>query len=122
MTRYVKTSLLLLAVIAGLLLVSSCFPASQGSTQTPQSGGFDWTYIVFIAVLIVIFYFLLIRPQRNRQNQQKKLINELKPGDRIITLSGIYGEVDSIDEVSVVLKVESGAKIRVAKQTVAGMR
>jgi len=69
--------------------------------------------------MVVIFYFLLIRPQRKRQQNQAKLASDLKPGDKIITWSGIYGEVASLDEETVVVRVESGTTIRIARMAVA---
>jgi preprotein translocase subunit YajC len=78
--------------------------------------------LIFAVIIIVVFYFLMIRPQRNKQNQQRKLLSELKPGDRVITIGGLYGEVDSVDEETVVLIVESGAKIRVVRQGIARKR
>ena len=73
----------------------------------------------FLALMVVIFYFLLIRPQRKRQQNQAKLASDLKPGDKIITWSGIYGEVTSLDEETVVIRVESGTTIRIARMAVA---
>ena len=64
-------------------------------------------------------YLVLIRPQRKRQKEHQQLIEELKKGDRVITAGGIYGQIESISDDSVVLKIESGTTIRVAKDSVA---
>ena len=121
MTKHVKSSLVLLAgLLAGLLSVSGCTLAS--SEETPSSTGFNWTFVIFLALFVLIVYFLMIRPQHNRQNQQRKLLNELKPGDQVITAGGIFGEIESLDEESMVIKVESGAKIRISRQSIAGKR
>lgn len=122
MTKHVKSSLVLLSgLLAGLLLIGGC--AVPATTEQPQAAaGFDWTFLIFLVVIIAVFYFLMIRPQRTRQNQQRKMLNELKPGDRIVTLGGIYGEIESLSEGSVVLKIESGAKIRVSRQSIAGIQ
>jgi preprotein translocase subunit YajC len=121
-TRNIKSTLMLLAGLLTIgLLVSACVaPASSGDTQT--SSGIGWEYIVFFVLIIAAFYFLMIRPQRNRQNQQKKLLSELKAGDQVITIAGMYGEIESLDDESIVLKVESGAKIKVTRSSVAGKR
>ena len=66
-----------------------------------------------------IFYFLLIRPQRKRQKQQQQLMEELKRGDKVITAGGIYGVIESVSEDSIIIKVESGATMRVSKSSVA---
>jgi len=107
------------------LLFSGCFPAQSTASPTPGGStaqGFDWTFVIFIVIIIAPFYFFMIRPQSNRRKQQQKLLNELKPGDQVITNAGIYGEVDSVDADSVVLRVEDGSKIRVATQAIAGKR
>ena len=73
----------------------------------------------FLALMVVIFYFLLIRPQQKRQQNQAKLASDLKTGDKIITWSGIYGEIASLDEETIVIRVESGTTIRIARMAVA---
>jgi len=110
-----------LALIAGLLitplvLIGGCYP-----TQTPPEGGggFDWTIIIFLVMIFGIFYFLMIRPQRKRQKEQRQLMEGLKRGDNVITAGGIYGVIESVSEDSIVIKVESGATMRVAKGSVA---
>lgn len=121
--RFIWGFLALLLVIP--ILVGGCVPAPTGASPTPGSqttGGFDWTYIIFILIIIAAFYFFMIRPQSSRRKQQEKLLSDLKPGDQIITTAGIYGEVDSVDQDSVVIRVEGGTKIRVARQAIAGKR
>ena len=76
--------------------------------------------IIFLVVIFVMFYFFMIRPQRKRQKEHEDLVSQLRGGDRVITAGGIYGQVESVSEDSVVLKVESGATIRVAKGSIAG--
>ena len=71
--------------------------------------------IIFLAALAAMVYFLMIRPLRQREKQHDRMVMELEKGDKVITAGGMYGEVDTIDEGSVVLTVESGAKVRVTK-------
>ena len=76
----------------------------------------DFVPIIVILVLIVgMFYFLMVRPMRQREKKHDQMVVELQRGDTVITAGGIYGQVESISEGSVVLKVESGATIRVTK-------
>lgn len=74
---------------------------------------------VFLALLFAMFYFLIIRPQRKRQQEHQKLTSDLVKGDRIVTIGGIYGEIDSVTEDIIILKVESGALLRMARSAVA---
>jgi len=78
------------------------------------------TYIiVFLVALLVMFYFFIIRPQRRRQREHEELTSRLEKGDSVITTGGIYGQIESANQNSVVLRVESGATIRVAKASIA---
>ncbi len=71
--------------------------------------------ILLLGLMFGMMYFFTIRPMRQREKQHSLLVQELERGDKVITAGGVYGEVERIDEDSVVLKVESGATIRVTK-------
>jgi len=75
--------------------------------------------LIMMALLFGVFYFIMIRPQRKRQKEHQQMMTELKKGDKVITAGGIYGVVESISEDNVVIKVESGATLRVLRQSVA---
>jgi preprotein translocase subunit YajC len=70
-------------------------------------------------LIFAMFYFLMIRPQRKRQKEQRELMEGLKRGDKVVTAGGIFGVIENVSEDSVVIKVESGATLRVAKNMVA---
>ncbi|MCL2149726.1 MAG: preprotein translocase subunit YajC [Dehalococcoidia bacterium] len=72
----------------------------------------------FLALMFVVFYFLIIRPQRKRQQDHQAVLSALKPGDQIVTIGGIYGEIDSMTDENLVIKVETGT-LRIARQAVA---
>ena len=75
--------------------------------------------IGFLVLMFAAFYFLLIRPQRKRQQDQAQMASNLQVGNRVITWSGIYGEIISEDADTIVLRIESGATIRMARMAVA---
>ena len=104
-------------LITLLAFIGGCVPPEGG-----EEGGFDWTIIIFLVLIFGVFYFLIIRPQRRRQKQHDELMLELKRGDKVITSGGIYGVVESLSDDSIVLKIESGATIRIARGSVAGQR
>jgi len=106
-------------LIAGLLVTLLVFIGGCAAPEGTQGGGFDYTIIIFLVLIFAVFYFLMIRPQRRRQKEQQQMMGELKRGDKVITAGGIYGQIESISEDSVVIKVESGATMRVAKGSVA---
>ena len=114
-----KTKLSILGLLAGLLisvaLIGGCVApeGTEGETQTSI-----WTMLIPLVLIFAVFYFLIIRPQRKRQKEHQQLIEELKRGDRVITAGGIYGVIESVSEDSIVMKVESGATMRVDKNSV----
>ena len=72
----------------------------------------------FLVLMFVFFYFFIIRPQRKRQQDHQTVLSALKPGDHIVTIGGIYGQIESMTDDSMVIKVESGT-MRIARQAVA---
>lgn len=76
--------------------------------------------IIPMAIMMLIFYFLLIRPQKKKENDRKKMIDELKKGDKILTMGGIYGVVTNVkpEENIIVVKIGEGAKVEFAKSAI----
>lgn len=70
-------------------------------------------------VILVIFYFLIIRPQSKRLKTHDKFISELKRGDTVVTASGILGTIDGMTDQIVTLEVASGVKMKVLKKQIA---
>jgi len=111
-----------IAIILGLgLVLSTLLLGGCATTEEGADTGTSTIYMgVFLVLLAGIFYFFIIRPQSKRQKEQRDLNANLRPGDRVITIGGIYGRIESLREDSIVLKIESGATIRVARNSVAG--
>lgn len=74
--------------------------------------------IIITGLFFLMIYFLMIRPMRQREKRHDYLVDSLKRGDTVITAGGMYGTIESINEDSVILKVESGATVRVTKSAV----
>ncbi len=112
-----RNKVLNLGLIVGLLIslvfVAGCLPAEDG-----EAGGINPIMIVFLVLIFGVMYFVLIRPQRKRQKEHEQLVGELTRGDKVVTAGGIHGVVESLSEDSVVLKIESGATIRVSRNSV----
>ena len=109
-----KVGLITGLLIAVLAFVGGCVPAA-----TEQQGGSSiWPMIIFLVVIFGLFYFVMVRPQRKRQKEHQTMMRELQKGDRVITAGGIYGTIESLKDDSVVIKVESGATLRVARGSV----
>jgi preprotein translocase subunit YajC len=75
--------------------------------------------LIFIALLLGVFYFLLVRPQKRRMRTHQDLVSTLNPGDEIVTIGGIVGYIKAIDDDAVHLEITDGCVIRVVKQAIA---
>ncbi|MDQ0219340.1 preprotein translocase subunit YajC [Peribacillus cavernae] len=67
--------------------------------------------ILSLVLMFVLFYFLLIRPQQKRQKQTQSMQTGLKKGDKIVTIGGLHGIIDSIDESKIVIKCGDGSRL-----------
>ena len=66
-----------------------------------------FTPIIFMVLIIVVFYFVLIRPQQKKDKAVKKMLSELKAGDRITTIGGIFGRIKSIKDEVITIEIGS---------------
>ena len=98
-------------------LMNFNFYTLEAAESSAQSGGMS--IIVMIGYLVIIFgamYFLLIRAQRKKQKEEKKMRENLQVGDEIVTIGGIYGRVISLKEDSLVIESASDhSKLTVAR-------
>ncbi len=85
----------------------------QGGTESLISA------FIWMILLIGIFYFLLYRPQQQQRKKHEEFINNLKKGNKVITSGGIIGEIKSISDKTVTLKVSEGTMIKVLKTAIA---
>ena len=85
------------------------------AAQTAQQGG-GWSMWIMLALIFVVMWFFMIRPQRKQQKELENFRNALQKGDKVVTIGGIYGTVAEIKEDSVLIEVDNGVKIRVSKQ------
>ena len=83
-------------------------PAAQAGSQ--------WSMWIMLALIFVVMWFFMIRPQRKQQKELQNFRDSLKKGDKVVTIGGIYGTVCEIKEGSVLIEVDNNVKIRVSKQ------
>lgn len=100
-------------------IVYAMGPAPQGGGQ--QGWGALGSLIPLI-LIFVIFYFLLIRPQQKRVKEHRKMIENLKKGDKIITSGGIYGIIEAVGTNTVTVKIAENVKVRLGKAYVSALR
>jgi preprotein translocase subunit YajC len=78
----------------------------------------QYSTLIFIALLVAAFYFLILRPQRKRQQAMQQTMNALSPGSRVMLGSGVFGTVISVGQRQVVLEISPGAELTVLKQAI----
>ncbi len=66
----------------------------------------------------MIFYFFMIRPQQKKQKDQKKFIEEIQKGDKVVTVGGLHGKVLALDDATVTLEVDRGVKMTFEKSSI----
>jgi preprotein translocase subunit YajC len=91
---------------------------AQTGSPAPMPGGGIGSFFVPLIFIFIIMYFVMIRPQKKRQEQQRKLIASLKTGDRVVTNAGIHGLISNVKETTVLMKVADNVKIEIEKSAV----
>ena len=91
-----------------IMTILQAAPAAQAGNQ--------WSMWIMLALIFVVMWFFMIRPQRKQQKELQNFRDSLKKGDKVITIGGIYGTVCEIKEGSVLIEVDNNVKIRVSKQ------
>ncbi len=93
----------------------------MGGTGQAQGGGL-MAFLPFILIMLII-YFLMIRPQTKRQKEKQKLLEALKKGDKVVTVGGLHGTIGGFKNQGkvVVLKVDKNTNMNVTRSAIAGM-
>jgi preprotein translocase subunit YajC len=85
---------------------------------SPQQGQSPWSSLIPLLLIMVVFYFFLIRPQMKRQKELKTFRESLKKGDRIVTTGGIYGKINNISDTVMTIDVGNNVLLKVDKSAV----
>ncbi|MCD0489320.1 preprotein translocase subunit YajC [Pedobacter sp. MC2016-14] len=88
------------------------------STVILQAGGSTLSTTIMMVLIMIVFYFFMIRPQVKKAKDHKKLVEDLKKGDRIVTTAGIHGKIVDMNETTFLIEVEGGTKIRFDKSAI----
>lgn len=84
----------------------------------PQEGQNPLMQFLPLVLIVVVFYFFMIRPQMKRQKDLKKFREELKKGDKIVTTGGIYGKIIELHETTLIMEVEGQSRLKIDKVAV----
>jgi preprotein translocase subunit YajC len=94
--------------------------AGAAGSASSGSGGMLMTIAPF-AIIILIFYIFMIRPQNKKQKETEKMLSAIKKGDKVLTIGGIHGVVSSTKEKTVVIKVDDNTKIEFNRSAVSAV-
>ena len=98
-----------------LLTLLAMAPPAGGGQQQQQSPLFMFGWL---GIMLVIFYFMLIRPQQTRERERRKLLENIKSDDRVVFSGGIIGIVTNVKEKTFTIKIADGVKIEVSRGAV----
>lgn len=102
------------------MMFSGAASAIFFAAQSPTGNGL----IAFLplAIIMVIFYVLLIMPAQRRQKKTQSMLSTLKTGDKVVTTGGLYGTIAALDGDTVQLRIADQVKVKVARSAVAGLQ
>lgn len=106
-----------LSVIIVAILFSGCMP--QGGDAKSGQGGMQGFQFIFLGLMILVFWMFFIRPQAKRAKNQKKFIEDLGKGDKIVTIAGIHGTINKVNEDGTLnIEVSPGSYIKIEKSAI----
>jgi preprotein translocase subunit YajC len=85
-----------------------------------STGGFGSSFsFIFLGLMIVVFWLFFIRPQKKRADEQKKFIENLQKGDKVITIAGIHGTINKVnDDGTISLEINPGSYIKIERSAI----
>lgn len=86
--------------------------------MAPGQGGGGASSLIMMLLIFGVMYFFMIRPQMKKAKQQKQYRENIKKGDRIVTIGGIHGRIIDVQETTFLIEVEGGVRLRIEKNAV----
>lgn len=77
--------------------------------------------LVMMGIIFLIIYLLIMRPQQKKQREHQMMLRNLKRGDRVVTMSGMYGTIAALDEKTIFLQVDDKVRIKMSRQSVSAL-
>ncbi|MDB5262327.1 MAG: preprotein translocase subunit YajC [Adhaeribacter sp.] len=86
--------------------------------QAPAGNG-NFSTLIFIGAMVLVFYFFMVRPQQKKVRDQKKFRESLSKGAQVVTIGGLHGKIVAVEDTTVVLEVERGMRLTFDKSAIA---
>lgn len=102
------------------MTLASILTFMQPSAGSDPGGSMFSTLIMF-ALIIGIFYFMILRPQQKKQKERQKLLEAIKKGDKIVTAGGLYGTIAGLDDKTVLIQVADNVKMKFERSAIASV-
>lgn len=107
------------SIVSAMVLLSSVALFAQDK-PAPKAGGQDpMTFLIMMAVIFAIIYFLMILPQRKKQKETQNMLSNMKKGDKIVTIGGMLGTVGNVKETTVMVKISDATVVEFKKSAIA---
>ena len=109
------------AAIITAISFTGCVPPATDPKAGGSTGLFSggWSSMLFMGMIILVFWLFFIRPQAKKQKQQKKFIEDLQKGAKIVTIAGIHGTINKVNEDGTInLEVSPGSYIKIEKSAI----
>lgn len=103
-----------------MLSLLSAMAAPEATAAAGTTGSMMTTFITF-GLIIVIFYFLIIRPQKKRDKETKEMLAAIKKGDKVVSIGGIHGTVVAVKETTIVVKVDDNTRIEFSRSAISSV-
>ncbi|MGE4453704.1 MAG: preprotein translocase subunit YajC [Sphaerochaeta sp.] len=103
-----------------MLSLISAMAAPESAGAAGSTGSMMTTFVTF-GLIIVIFYFLIIRPQKKRDKETKEMLASIKKGDKVVSIGGIHGTVVAVKETTVVVKVDDNTRMEFSRNAISSI-
>jgi preprotein translocase subunit YajC len=108
-------------IFAAMALAMAAMKNAHAEAAAPAGNGSEgFASLIPLLLIMVIFYFLLIRPQQKKLKEHKAMVESTKKGDSVITAGGIIGTVKDVKDDILVIEIADGVKVKVKRDTILG--
>jgi preprotein translocase subunit YajC len=108
-------------LMSALVLCNSLALFAQDKPATKPGGSDPMTFLIMMAVIFAIIYFLMIMPQKKKQKETQNMLNNIKKGDKIVTIGGLLGTVGNVKETTVMVKIADNTVVEFRKSSIASV-